>query len=566
MNTSPILKENIKASLGEIKADLVIKNANVLNVFTECFEQKDVAVKNGMIVGLGQYEGDVEIEAAGKAVVPGFIDGHMHLESSIVSPREYCRVVVPHGTTAVVADPHEITNVLGKTGFDYMVEETKDLPMDIYLMVPSCVPATPFDESGAVISAAEAEDMLTKPGVLGLAEMMNYPGVFGCDEDVLKKLEKTMEAGKVIDGHAPGISEKELNAYVTAGIGSDHECTTAEEAKQKIAAGQWVMIREGTACKNLESLLPLFDKPYCDRCLLVTDDKHSRDLKQEGHIDHIIRKAIAQGANPVSAYKMAGFNGAVYFGLKQRGAIGPGYRADFVILEDVNTVKIHSVYKNGRRVDDKIDAIIESLPRENPYCAQVYDTINMPEISAKDFVLKKAKEKVIGLVPGEILTTDEGYASEIDLTKDICKFAVLERHHGTGHKGIAFLKGYGLKKGAVATSIAHDSHNIIVVGTNEADMAFAVSEIKKMGGGMVVVEAEMVKASIPLPIAGLMCDLDAETTEAQLTEVKRAAYELGVSERIDPFMTLSFSSLAVIPVLRLTTRGVVDVTKFELVE
>ncbi len=559
MITAEMLKAQTQAALGKEKADLVIKNANILNVFTEEFEKGDLAVKKGVIVGIGEYEGETEIDTAGKWVVPAFIDSHIHLESSVVSPKQYCKAVMPHGTAAIITDPHEITNVLGKTGFYYMLEEVKGLPLDIYFMVPSCVPATPFDESGADITTADIEEMLACHNVLGLAEMMNYPAVLGGDLQVLEKIAATLNAQKHIDGHAPAVRGKELSAYTGCGVDSDHECTNLEEAKEKLGQGQWILIREGTACKNLESLLPLFSKPYCDRCALSTDDKHPGDLKTEGHIDHIVRKAISLGANPVNAYKMASYNAAQRFGLKQRGALAAGYIADFVILDDPDTVSISSVYKNGRAITDT-----EINTAVNPYADRVCDTVNIGEITPESFALKKEEEKVIGLVPHEILTTDEGYASQIDTQADICKLAVIERHRNTGNIGVAFVKGYGLKRGAVSTTVAHDSHNIIVAGASEGDMAFAVSRLKELKGGMVVVEKGEVKAELSLPIAGLMCDLEAGACEEKLGELKNAAYALGASRDIDPFMTLSFASLAVIPTLRLTTKGVVDVTRFEL--
>ncbi len=555
----------ITAAQGDEKADLVIKNAQVLNVFTETFERADVAVKGGVIVGVGNYAGEEEVDGTGKYLVPGFIDGHVHLESSIISPAQYCKAVVPHGTVAVVTDPHEITNVLGKTGFSYMLEEGKGLPLDIYLMIPSCVPATPFDESGAEVTPQDVADWLQKPNVLGLAEMMNYPGVLYKSPNVLEKLLTAKNANKRIDGHAPGVTGQALNGYVAAGVRSDHECTSADEGKEKIARGQWVMIREGTASKNLQALLPLFKKPYCDRCMLVTDDKHPGELMQEGHIDCIVRKAIAQGAPVINAYKMSSYNAANYFGLTQNGAIAPGYNADFLLIDDLEKVSVCATYKRGKRIDIHLDKAIADRP-QNPYADKVRDTVKIQAVTAEDFALKKEREKIIGLVAGQILTTDEGYASSIDTKKDICKLAVVERHKNTGHIGVAFVKGYGLQKGAVATSIAHDSHNVIVVGANEKDMAFAVSEIKRLQGGMVVVNEDKTLASLPLPIAGLMCELDANECEKNLAEVKEAAQKLGVKKEIDPFMTLSFSSLAVIPTLRLTTLGVVDVTKFELLK
>ncbi len=559
-----IYKSKIQAALGTVKADLVLKNGLVFNVFTEQFEKKNLAVKDGYIVGLGEYSGEVEVDLAGKAVVPGFIDGHVHLESSLISPREYCKTVLPHGTTTIVTDPHEICNVLGTVGFEYMLKETENLPLDVFFMVPSCVPATSFDESGARLDSEAVKELLSKERVLGLAEMMNYPGVLGLEEDTLKKISATEQKKLCVDGHAPGLGGTLLNAYVAAGVVSDHECTNAEEAKEKIGCGQWVMIREGTACKNLDSLLPLFEKPYCDRCMLVTDDKHPGELKLEGHIDYSIRKAIAGGAPAEHAYKMASYNAASYFGLKHTGALAPGYLADFIVLEDVEHVKIHSVYRRGICAQDCLMELSGQTKEENPYARWAEESIHIPAVTADNFRLKKEQEKVIGLVPHEILTTDEGYASEVSVEQDICKLAVVERHQATGHIGVAFVKGYGLRQGAVATSIAHDAHNIIVAGTNDADMAYAVEQLKEMHGGMVLVENGKVLEALALPIAGLMCEMEAELVEDRLAALKERAYELGVKKDIDPFMTLSFASLAVIPELRLTTKGVVDVRMFQL--
>lgn len=564
-------KRRIAAALGEYKAPLVMKNATILNVFTKEFEQGDLAISNGYFVGIGEYEGEEEIDTTGKIIVPGFIDGHMHLESSVVTPVQYCRAVLPHGTTSVVADPHEIANVCGTTGIDYILELTKDLPIDVFVMMPSCSPATPFDENGYAITHEDVDHYLENEHVLGLAELMNYPGVFARDEEVVKKIKVTMRHRKMIDGHAPGLSGNQLNAYATAGVFSDHECTTSDEAIAKLKRGQWIMVREGTACKNLESLIPLFREPYCDRCLLATDDKHPGDLAREGHIDHIIRKAIRLGVEPVTAYRMASYNAATYFGMAMRGAVCPGYIADFVMLNDFDSVDIHSVYKQGYKVADM------SQNKDRPWTIEwdapdvpaqimqgVQNTVKIRELHAADFVLKKEKEKIIGLVPGEILTTDEGEASEIDIENDILKLAVVERHHNTGHIGVAFVKGYGLKSGAVATTIAHDSHNIIIVGTNEEDMAYAAMQLKQMQGGMIVVKDQIVQAKLELPVAGLMCELPVEEAQYKMDLVKEAAYTLGACKNIDPFMTLSFSSLPVIPTLRLTTLGVVDVPHFKL--
>ncbi|MDD6252192.1 MAG: amidohydrolase family protein, partial [Oscillospiraceae bacterium] len=377
MDIAKNLAENISSAQSFTLPDLVIKNVSYLNVFTESFEKADIAVKNGVIVGVGDYEGENEIEGEGKTLVPGFIDGHTHLESSVISPKQYCKAVVPHGTVAVVTDPHEITNVLGKTGFDYIYEETKNLPLDVYLMVPSCVPATPFDESGADLTLEDMEEMLSRPRVLGLAEMMNFPGVIYGDKNVIAKLELARKHEKLIDGHAPALSGKQLSAYVGAGIGTDHECVNEAEAVEKIALGQYIMIREGTAGKNLEGLKGLFKRPYCHRCMLATDDKHPGELSLDGHIDYIIRRAISLGADPVCAYKMASFNAAAYFGLKTKGAIAPGFEADFVLLDDVKKVKINSVYKAGVRIDNRVGELVDAIDEENPHRAQACDTVHI---------------------------------------------------------------------------------------------------------------------------------------------------------------------------------------------
>ena len=576
MDNFTFRKRRISAALGKVEADFVMKNAVVFNVFTKEYETGDIAVIDGYIVGIGSYHGKKEMDAKGRTVVPGFIDGHLHLESSVVTPKQYARAVLPHGTTAIVADPHEIANVLGEKGIDYILNSTATIPLDVFIMMPSCVPATPFDESGAFLNAEIIDKYLENERILGLAELMNYPGVLGGDDEVIRKIRATMRHRKMIDGHAPGLSGEELNAYTTAGVFSDHECTTAEEAIDKLKHGQWIMIREGTACKNLLKLLPLFEEPYARRCLLVTDDKHPGDLKREGHIDHIVRKAIANGADKENAYCMASINAATYFGMRQRGAVCPGYIADFILLDDMDTVQIAQVYKNGILVADcKTDEKGQQLIDENHKLwlgdqvdkeleEAVMDTIKVGDVTAADFVIHKEKEKIIGLIPGEILTTDEGETSQIDVSKDICKMAVVERHHMTGHIGVAFVKGYGLQEGAIATSIAHDSHNIIVAGASEEDMAVAIQALKEMHGGMVVVNHKKVVEKLALPIAGLMCNLDVEETQEKMDAVKEAARAQGVREDIDPFMTLSFTSLAVIPALRLTTLGVVDVNQFKL--
>lgn len=559
--------QRISVAKGEKNAALVLKNAHIFNVFTNTFEDGDIAIQNGHIVGIGDYSGDSEYDLKGRTVVPGFVDSHLHLESSLVTPNEYCKAVLGHGTTTIVADPHEIANVCGCDGIDFILYATKDLPLEVFLMIPSCVPATNFDENGYKIDVKDVERYLENIRCLGLAEMMNAPGVLGKQTDVIAKIRATMKADKIVDGHAPGLAGKDLDAYITAGIYSDHECTSYKEGYEKLSRGQWIMIREGTACKNLESLAELCKYPMSDRCLFATDDKHPQDLKNEGHIDHIIRKAIKLGVEPMTAYKIASYNAARYFGLKTHGAICPGYVADIVVLDDFDTVKIHSVFKSGRIVADNEEKWIVNADSKfdaSAIKASIMNSINVAAVKPEGFELSK-EQKVIGLIPHEIITTDEGYSKEINVDEDILKIAVVERHHNTGHIGVGFVKGYGLKRGAVATSIAHDSHNIIVVGASDKDMAYAVNKIREIKGGMVVVDNDKTLAELALPVAGLMCTLSVAEVEEKLDKLKNVAYELGVNKDIDPFMTLSFTSLPVIPKLKLTTLGMVDVEKFELI-
>lgn len=566
-NTQEQQIRRIETALGQRRAELVFKNACYLNVFTNQFLRGDIAVEDGVIAGIGEYEGIQELDASKKTVVPGFIDGHIHLESSVVVPEEFARIVSMHGTSAVITDPHEITNVCGADGLEYMMESVKDLPVDVFFMVPSCVPASPFDENGALFDASCVEGYMGREKVLGLAEMMNYPGIMSRDPEIMVKLRCAQEAGKLVDGHAPGLSGKQLQAYISCGISSDHECSTAKEAMEKFAAGQWIMVREGTASRNLEALLPMFQEPYASRSMLTTDDKHPGDLLAGGHMDYIIRKAISLGADPALTYKMASWNAASYFRLPRRGAIAPGYLADLVVLSDKEAVVVEQVYKRGIAIEH-FPVPMHSAAEEKK--EKVMHTVCLRELSPEDFMDEGKpaglRRKVIGLIPGELITTDEGEAREIQVSQDILKAAVLERHRNTGHIGICFMKGYGLKSGAVATSVAHDSHNIIVVGASEDDMARAVNRIRELGGGMVVAEHGRVLEELPLPIAGLMCELTAAEAKAAMDRVRKAARRLGVSEGIDPFMTLAFVSLPVIPKWKLTSLGVVDVEQFCLAE
>ena len=548
----------IEAASGRKKADLVLKNATFVNVFSNELTTCDIACANGLIVGLGEYDGEVEYDMTGKIVCPGFIDAHIHLESSLVSPKEFVRATLPHGTTTVITDPHEITNVMGTDGIDYMFQATEGLPIDVRFMLPSCVPATPMDESGANLDYRAIDSFYDYPRVQGLAEMMNAYGVIHNDKEVVSKIVAAQAHHKKIDGHAPGLTGNDLNAYIAAGVYSDHECSNVEEAMAKLERGQFIMIREGTAARNLEALAPLLCEKYIERCMFCTDDKHPNDLLEKGHIDYIVKKAISLGADPIMAVKAAGYTAARYFLLNNRGAIAPGYLADFVVIDNWENFEIEMVYKKGKLMYDGVLREFDT-PEIDPYLVKrAHDTFHVAPLSAADFTDKRP-HAVIGMVPGEIVSEDAGYADHIDLEQDILKIAVIERHKNTHHIGLGYIKGYGLKHGAVATSISHDSHNIIVVGTSEEDMAAAANRIVENRGGISVMDGGQILGEVALPIAGIMSDDSLVMVNSALEAAKDEAFRLGVSRGIDPFMTLSFMALPVIPSLRLTTRGVFDV-------
>mgnify|MGYP003195141229 FL=1 len=549
----------IDVAAGRAPADLVLKNATYVNVFSNELCHGDIAVAEGLIVGMGEYHGKVEVDVSGKLVLPGFIDAHIHLESSLVSPTEFAKAVLPHGTTTVITDPHEIANVMGTDGIEYMLQATEDLPVDVRFMLPSCVPATPLDESGANLDYRAIDSFYDHPRVQGLAEMMNYVGVVNGDGQVVEKIVASQAHHKKIDGHAPGLSGKELNAYIAAGVYSDHECSDMEDAMNKLRLGQYIMIREGTAARNLEALMPLLTSQYVDRCMFCTDDKHPNDLLEKGHIDYIVKKAISLGADPIVAVKAACHNAARYFLLNNRGAIAPGYLGDFVIIDDFQHFEIEMVYKRGILM---YDGQLRDFPAPeiDPYLVKrAHDTFHVAHLTAEDFSDGRP-HAVIGMIPGEIVTQDAGYADHADPEQDILKIAVIERHKNTHHIGLGYIKGYGLKRGAVATSISHDSHNIIVVGATDEDMATAANRIVENRGGITVMENGQVLGEVTLSIAGIMSDDSLVMVNSALEDAKDEAFGLGVSRGIDPFMTLSFMALPVIPSLRITTRGVFDVS------
>lgn len=553
----------IAVAAGREKADLVLKNAKYLNVFSNEFLCGDIAVANGLIAGVGKYDGKTEIDVSGKLVLPGFIDAHIHLESSMVTPAEFAKAVVAHGTTTVITDPHEITNVMGIDGVEYMIQASQNLPIDVHFMMPSCVPATEIDESGAELDCKDIDLYLDNKKVLGLAEMMNYVGVINGDKNVLSKIVTSQAHHKKIDGHAPELSGNDLNAYIAAGVYSDHECSTFENALEKLRKGQFIMIREGTAAHNLKALMPLLTQQYYSRCMFATDDKHPSDLLYGGHIDYIVKQALKNGADPIVAIKTATHHAARYFLLNNKGAIASGYLADIVVVNNLEDFNVETVFKRGKLVFDGEVKDFSAPTVDEKLAEKCFDTFHLDSVTPSSFKVD-GKLGLIGLVGGELLTRNLGTADKIDVENDILKIACIERHKGTNHIGVGYVKGYSLKSGAVATSVAHDSHNIISVGCNDGDIAVAVNAIKDSKGGIAVVENGKIKALLELPIAGLMSDEPLTTVNEKLENAKLSAYELGADKSIDPFMTLSFLSLPVIPSLRITTKGVFDAENWKM--
>ncbi|WP_337552135.1 adenine deaminase [Anaerotignum faecicola] len=571
-----VLKNRIAAGRGDVCADLVLKNARVINVFTNEIETADIAISGNYIVGVGEYRGRKEVDLRGSYVCPGLIDGHIHIESSMLCGTAFEQAVLPHGTTAIITDPHEISNVAGLDGLEFMLETTKDLTLSVYFMLPSCVPATDLDESGAVLDAEQLRPYYRHPRVLGLAELMNAYGTVRCDPKVLQKICDCTKAGKIVDGHAPLLHDKDLNAYIVAGVQSDHECSNIEEAMDKLRRGQYIMIREGTAAKNMDALMPLFQEPYCSRCMLVTDDKHPDDLLHSGHIDYNIRKAIQAGAAPTIAVKMATLIPAQYFGLKQHGAVAPGYLADLILVSDIEHFTVEQVYKNGTLVAERGKMLKPaSLMIDNTRFARVMESFDMDEITLRDLELRESGdyERIICLRQDELLTEEKiipfqqhpNTAPGVDTEQQIVKLAVFERHHHSGHVGIGFLGNFSLKRGAVASSISHDSHNLIVAGDNDADMVLAGNTVRKNKGGLAFVANGQVMAEVALPVAGLMSTESAESVAEKMQALEDALKAHGVSEDCGIFMTLAFVSLPVIPKLRLNTYGIVDVEQQKIV-
>lgn len=564
----------INVARGLEKADLVIKNANVVNVLSEEIYKGDIAIVDGIIAGIGEnYSGKKEIDVNGAYVSPSFIDGHVHLESAMMLPKEFASVVLPAGTTTVIIDPHEISNVLGLHGISFMHEAVKNLPMDVYTMLPSCVPATPFETSGFDLNSYDLSLLIDKPWVLGLAEMMNFPGVLNLDNNVMAKLELAKSKEKRIDGHAPYLSGKDLCAYVASGVKSDHECTTPEEAIERIRLGMYVMIREGTAAKDLDALLPVLKNCNTRKCIFVTDDRHPSDLKE--HINGMVRRAVEAGVDPIKAIQVASLNTAEYFGLQNLGAIAPGYKADLLVLPDLKSFKPDIVMKNGNVIAHNDKLAIE-IPQGEALA--VRNSVNVRWITPEDFKISvnepdgKIGVKALEVIPHQLITKSvetealvkDGNAIS-NIENDTLKICVIERHRATGNIGKGFVKGFNLKCGAIASTVAHDSHNMIVIGTNDADMYTAAVALIKCKGGKVVVKDGEIISELALPIAGLMSDREFDYVVDKCEELNQAAHSIGC-ELNDPFMTMGFLSLPVIPELKITDKGVFDTNKFDFID
>lgn len=560
----------INTARGLEKADLVIKNANVVNVLSEEIHKADIAIVDGIIAGIGEnYSGEKEIDVNGAYVTPSFIDGHVHLESSMMLPAEFAKVVLPAGTTTVIIDPHEISNVLGLHGISFMHEAVKNLPIDVYTMLPSCVPATPFETSGFDLNSYDLSLLIDKPWVLGIAEMMNFPGVLNQDKNVMAKLELAKSRGKRIDGHAPYLRGKDLCGYISSGVQSDHECTTPEEAIEKLRLGMYIMIREGTAAKDLDALIPVLKTSNTRKCIFVTDDRHPSDLPE--HINGMVRRSVEAGVNPIKAIQIASLNTAEYFGLKNLGAIAPGYKADILILPDLKSFKPDIVIKNGNVVVENGKTVSEI---KNDEALSMRGSVNVKWITPEDFRIE-AKEtgvRALEVIPHQLIT--KSVTSEIKLENgnavsnvetDTLKICVIERHRATGNIGKGFVKGFKLKSGAIASTVAHDSHNMIVIGTNDFDMYTAAVALIKCQGGKVVVKDGEIISKLPLPIAGLMSDKDFGYVVQKCDELNQAAHSIGC-ELDDPFMTMGFLSLPVIPELKITDKGVFDTNNFDFVD
>lgn len=577
INDMTLLKKRIEVAKKARKADTVIKNGKVLNVFTGEIKKGDIAISDGIIAGIGEYDGENIIDAKGMVITPGFIDAHMHIESTMLTPRELSKVLVSHGVTTVMADPHEIANVSGKKGIEYILEASKDLPVDVFVMLPSCVPSTEFENSGFKLYSEDLREFYKNDRVLGLAEFMDFSAIDGLKEDMLQKILDAKSKNKIIDGHATGLTKEELNVYITAGIYADHECENEKEAKERLDLGMYLMIREGTAAKELKKLIGVVDDFNSRRCILVTDDKLPDDLIREGSVDYNVKLAIECGLNPVTAIQMVTLNAAEFFNLKGYGAIAPGYKANLVILDDLEKVKIDTVIKDGKcfvsdgkfkeeslKAKENIKALEENLPK-----------INMKKLNDDSLKINLKSDicNIIEIEPNSLITYKRKEKVDLDnlefipsVLKDQLKMAVIERHHKTGNIGLGIVKGFKFNDGAIATSVAHDSHNIVTIGTNDKDMILAALELEKMNGGIVIVKRGQVMSKLPLPIGGLLSNKEYKKVLKELDSLNEALKDIGFKEDFDPFLTLSFLTLPVIPEIKLTDTGLFDFKTFSHID
>lgn len=568
------LEKRIRVSAKKELADLVITNAKIVNVFTGEIMKSDVAIADDRIAGIGSYKGRRVIDADGKYLVPGLIDGHVHIESSMLTPQEFAKVLLLHGVTTVITDPHEIANVAGTDGIQYMLDKSEALPLDIRVMLPSCVPAVPEDSNGATLYAKDLEPFYSHERVLGLAEVMDFPSVYETNLNMVDKLVLTKKHNRLIDGHAAGIEREKLNVYSAAEIRNDHEATTLQEAKDRLDLGMYLMIREGTVAKDLNALLPAVTMRNSRRCLFVTDDKLVDDLVEEGSVDHSVRLAIEKGLDPIIAIQMVTLNAAECFQLDSIGAVSPGYQADFLLVDDLKKFTVHSVFKNGQCVVEDGKIIEDKFIKQDSFDPNL-PAINCAKLSLDDLKLSLTSDlcHIIEIIPNSIVTNEviekvtveNGYFQS-SLEEDQLKLVVVERHHQTGNVGKAIVKGFGFKKGAVATTISHDSHNIVAVGTNDEDLLLAINELQEINGGIVVVSEGVVVATLPLPIAGLISDQDYLTLYEQLKTLNQKVEILEGYNTFNPFLTLSFLSLTVIPTLKLTDKGLFDFHSFSYID
>lgn len=566
------IEKIIRVSKGEDLADLVLKNAKLVNVLSEEIYETDIAIIDGKIAGISKgYRGKEKIDLNGSYVTPSFIDGHVHLESSMLMPSEFAKMILASGTTTVIADPHEISNVMGLQGISFMREATKNLPLDVYMMLPSCVPATDLETSGVELNSYDLALLIDAPWVLGIAEMMNFPGVINCDNSVLSKIQLGIDKHKRVDGHAPHLTGKNLDAYIASGVASDHECTTPEEAIEKLRSGMYIMIREATGARDLEALIPVLKNYNTRKCMFVTDDRHPKHLTK--HISRMVKKAVRLGVDPIKAIQAASLNTAEYFKLNNVGAIAPAYKADIAVFDDLVNFEPKMVFKNGKLVacDGKVTVDLNELKPP-----ALRGSVNIKYLYKEDLQVKahpqKKNIKVINVIPQQLITKltvetakiENGHAVS-DTENDILKIAVIERHKATGNIGLGFVKGFGLKSGAIASTVAHDSHNMIVIGTNDDDMYYAAVELVKSQGGKIIVENGKTLSHLALPVAGLMSDKPAEEVMEKITELEDAAKKIGC-KIADPFMSMAFLSLSVIPEIKITDKGLIDVNKFEVTE